>query len=107
MSYDLYLTIDTGSDERALVVECGNMTSNVAPMWRLAGANLAEFAGKTAADCLPLLRAAVASMEDNPAPYLELNPPNGWGSYDTCLEYLRGLVRHFAAHPLCTVEVSR
>lgn len=107
MSYDIYLSIDTGGSEPATVVECGNMTSNVAPMWRLAGADLAEFDGRTARDCLPALRLAIAAMEDDAAPYRALNPDNGWGSYESCLVYLRSLVADFAAHPLTQVRVSR
>lgn len=107
MSYDIGLTIDKGGPEPATVSGGRNMTSNVAPMWRLAGADLAEFHGKTAGDCLPVLRAAIADMEDNPGKYEPLNPDNGWGSYETCLGFLRELAGDFAAHPKATVAVWR
>ncbi|MGH3795966.1 MAG: hypothetical protein ACRDSP_13875 [Pseudonocardiaceae bacterium] len=84
-----------------------NMTSNVAPMWREAGADLAEFDGRAAAEVLPVLRTAIAAMEDDPAVYEAMNPANGWGDYDSCLEFLRELVKDFTAHPKATVVVSR
>jgi hypothetical protein len=107
MSYDVYLTIDTGGPEHALVTGGRNMTSNVAQMWRLAGADIAEFHGRIAADCVPLLRAAIADMEDHPGRFRPLNPANGWGSYETCLEFLRELLGDFVQHPKATVAVSR
>lgn len=107
MSYDIWLTIDTGGPEPAAVTEGRNMTSNVGPMWRLAGADLAEFHGKPAGDCLPLLRTAVATMRAEPATYSALNPDNGWGDYYGCVRFLEGLADDFEAHPKATVVVSR
>ncbi len=107
MSYDLWLTIDTGGPEPAVVADVGNMTSNVGPMWRLAGADLAGFHGKPVADCVDQLRAAVADMRANPGKYLPLNPPNGWGDYHGCLEYLTDMLAAFEAHPKATVMVFR
>lgn len=107
MSYDIWLTIDTGGPEPHVITGGGNVTSNVAPMWRLAGADLAEFDGLLAGNCLPALRAAVTAMETDPDKYKALNPPNGWGSYDTCLRFLRELLTDFEANPQATVRVSR
>lgn len=107
MSYDVYLSIDTGGPEPALVTDGRNMTSNVSPMWRLAGADIAAFHGRTAGECLPQLREAIERMETDPAPFRALNPANGWGSYETCLRFLRELAEDFVAHPKATVEVSR
>jgi hypothetical protein len=107
VSYDVWLEIDTGGPEPAVVSEARNMTSNVAPMWRLAGADLAHFAGMPAVECIPDLRKAIAKMEDDPAPYRALNPRNGWGDYESCLGYLRALLADFLNHPKATVKVSR
>jgi hypothetical protein len=107
MSYDIWLTIDTGGPEPATVADVGNMTSNVAPMWRLAGADLADFDGKTAGDCLDALRTAVGDMAAHPAKYEALNPPNGWGDQTGCLRYLMDVLATFELHPLATVVVSR
>ncbi len=107
MSYDIYLEIDTGGPEPAVIDNNHNMTSNVAPMWRRAGADLADFHGKPAADCIPLLRAAIADMKAHPGRYKPLNPENGWGSYEGCLLFLRELLEDFTRHPKATVAVNR
>lgn len=107
MSYDVWLEISTGGPEPVEVKGTDrNMTSNVAPMWRKAGADLAEFAGRTAGEVLPVLEAAIRAMVDNPADYEPLNPANGWGSYDTCLRFLNELRADFERHPRATIHVS-
>ena len=109
MSYDISLVIDTGGLAPATIggADFWNYTSNCARMWRLAGADLAEFDGKTAGACLIVLEAAVMTMKRDPLPYLALNPDNGWGSYDTLLPALDELAAMFRAHPKATVVVSR
>lgn len=107
MSYDIWLTIDTGGPEPATVADCGNMTSNVAPMWRLAGADLANFDGKQAGECIDQLRMAVQDMQIHPQRYAPLNPANGWGDYRGCRGYLASLLAAFEKHPHATVVVSR
>lgn len=98
MSYDIRLTIDTGGSEPATVWDGWNYTSNIAPMWRHAGADLAEFHGKKAGECAPLLAAAIERMEADPETYLAMNPPNGWGSYEGLLRALRDLLAALRAH---------
>ncbi len=105
MSFDVWLEIDTGGDEPAQVVDDLNMTSNVAPMWRRAGADLAEFDGRAAGDVLPMLQAAIAAMEADPETYRAMNPPNRWGDFDSCLSFLRRLRQEFTSHPKTTVRV--
>jgi hypothetical protein len=107
VSYDIWLTIDTGGPEPAAVGGSFNMTSNVAPMWRKAGCDLADVHGKVASEVIPDLRKAIADMADHPAEYLPLNPPNGWGDYAGCLEFLRELLAEFESHPKATVRVWR
>ncbi len=107
MSYDVWLVIDTGGPQPVEVTVGRNMTSNVGPMWRLAGADLAEFHGRIAGDVLPLLDAAITDMRSNPAKYRALNPANGWGNYERCLDFLRGLRADFENHPRAIVQVSR
>jgi hypothetical protein len=107
VSYDVSLTIDTGGPEPADVGSDHNMTSNVACMWRHAGCNLAECDGKTAADMLPMLAAAIAKMRAEPATYRAMNAPNGWGTYEGCLGFMERLHADWTAHPKATIRVSR
>lgn len=109
MSYDVSLVIDTGGSEPAEVVDVGNMTSNVAPMWRkaLPPDGIAGLHGRRCADVTGQLQLAVAHMENHPDFYRAMNPPNGWGDYESALDYLRKLRDAAAAHPLTTIEVSR
>lgn len=104
MSYDGWLQIDTGGPEPASVAELGNYTSNVAGMWALAlreageDIRLSDTDRRTAGEVLPLLRRAVAHMEDHPGVYRAMNPAS-WGNYEGALDYLRGVVRACAEHP--------
>lgn len=108
MSYDIYLTVDTGGEEFALLGDLDwNYTSNCGPMWRAAGADLAEFDGKPAGDCLPVLVDAIAEMRDNGAKYEAMNPPNGWGAYESLLPALHELAEASEKHPKAIVRVSR
>lgn len=106
MSYTIYLTVDTGGPERPWIFD-RNYTSNCSPMWRKAGANLAEMDGKLAADAEPILAFAIAAMRESPAEYKALNPPNGWGDYDGCIRFLTEIRDACVAHPKTTLEVSR
>lgn len=106
MSYDIWLEVNTGGPEPAQVGEDWNYTRNCGPMWRAAGVDLAEFDGKLADECLPVLRRAIDELRANEAKYVAMNPPNGWGSYDTLVPALERLAETFTRHPLAHVRVS-
>ena len=111
MSYDIWLEIDTGAGTMAEVAEVGNMTSNVAPMWRKAMPDeydgLAGLDGLRCSDVIDALRGAVDRMKAEPDAYRTMNPPNGWGDYESALEYLTNLCGLAMAHPACFIRVSR
>lgn len=108
MSYDIWLVIDTGGTEPARVGELDwNYTSNCGPMWRAAGADLAEFDGKPAGECFPILTDAIAELRANPEKYMAMNPPNGWGSYKSLIPALVELAKGLEPHPKAIVRVSR
>jgi hypothetical protein len=112
MSYDIWLTttVDTGAPEplSITVVEVGNMTSNVSGMWRKAlGHSLGDLDGRTAGDCTAALEQAVTAMDQDPEPYMAMEPANGWGSYDGALRYLRTLATGCAEHPKTVIRISR
>jgi hypothetical protein len=108
MSYDIDLTIDTGSDEPITAVEVGNYTSNVGPMWAdaLGGRLLREYHDAPCSEAAGPLAEAVQRMEVDPERYRVMNPPNGWGNYEGALAYLRELAEACARHPKCTIWIS-
>ena len=106
MSYDIWLSADLGGPE-PITFGDWNYTSNCGPMWRLAGADLAEYGGKPASECIPSLRAAIADMEANPGKYTPLNPENGWGSLASLIPALIELLELFESAPKAEVWVSR
>lgn len=106
MSYDVYLEIATGADEFAEVY-WRNHTSNTAIMWREAGCDIADFEGAKASDFAVSLARAIGNIEATPDHYARWNPPNGWGSVDTTLDFLRALQTACELHPSTIVRVSR
>lgn len=108
MSYDICLEADLGGPEPVRVGYLDwNYTSNCAPMWGEAGADLAAFHGKPARECEPLLCDAIIRMRLHPEKYLAMNPKNGWGSYETLLPKLEALLEAFREAPDARVYVSR
>jgi len=116
VSYDIYLEIDTGrtsidTNGQAVpdptTIWQGNCTSNVAPMWRHAGADLAALHRVSAPVAAEALAPAIRRMEEDPATYLAMNPANGWGNYNGCLQFLRDLHAACVDHPKTTVSVWR
>lgn len=109
MSYDIHVDL-------APCAHCGrgaqamgewSFTSNCAPMWRKAGADLATFDGKTAGECVPIVRSAIATIESDIPTYEAMNSPNGWGSVYTLLPALVALAELFEAYPAGIVRVRR
>lgn len=106
MSYDVSLYVDTGAGH-TVDAAWWNMTSNVAPMWRAAGLDLAEFDGKPATELVKPLRNALVELIRNPDPYRAMNPENGWGSYEGCVAFLQKILAGCDEHPFARVSVSR
>lgn len=114
MSLDLwlYVEVDTGyrgTDAPQWSSEGVNITHNLAPMWRLAGVYDALYnaQGEVAGGHIATLRKGLAHMEDNPSEYRPLNPPNGWGSYEIALAWLRSWIGICVMHPKARIGVSR
>lgn len=112
MSYDIYLTMNTGGLERATVCDVGNHTSNTSPMWRHAfaetGGDWDALPGSLAIDQRKAIAAALDHMRDpaNRATYEAMNPSNGWGSHASATRYIERLLDACNAHPLAMIEVS-
>lgn len=53
------------------------------------------------------LRAGIAKMESDPEAYRAFNPPNGWGSYDVFIPWIRRYLEACEKYPEATVSVWR
>lgn len=110
MSYDVYLTIDTGGDRPAIVTEICSPTYNLAPMLRAAlGTDMRDHGegsldGMLASDALRIVKRALESMALDPERFKALNPPNGWGTYEDCVEFLQWLHDACTDNPKATVR---
>ena len=111
MSYDVDLVDNYCAHckrgENVLGTGGWNYTSNMAPAWCAAGADLAKFDGKPARDCAPVLGAAIDKMTAFPEFFATFDAPNGWGSMRTLVPALRQLLAAMEAHPDAIVEVRR
>lgn len=105
MSYDVYLEVDAGGPE-PIEAYWRNHTSNTAGMWRKAGLDIRACSGVGAAQFAEGLAGALTAMRESPSDYLPMNPPNGWGSYETTLEFLGDLLGACQMYPRATVRVS-
>jgi hypothetical protein len=65
-----------------------NYTSNMGQMLRQANFDWDEINGKTTEEALPHLERLIKALESEPDAYRALNPPNGWGDYDSFLAML-------------------
>ncbi len=100
------------------VVEVGNITSNVGGMYRKAmpgpypgggryggtgeaypTGGLKGLSGLTVKEALPILEKGLDHMRSHKDAYVEMEPPNKWGSYEGALGYLDRLYH-------CTKEAS-
>lgn len=86
-----------------------NYTSNVTPMWKEAGVYDALYfsEGKTTAEVVIAVSKGVLDMEENPEKYRAMNPPNGWGDYDSALKFLQEFLIECAEDPDAVIGVSK
>ena len=116
MSLDVYLElkVDTGKPEpKTFCVYEANYTHNCNTMAKEAG--LYQYVWRPeecsdiqcAGDLIEPLRAGIKLMEDDPQRFIALNPPNGWGSYNTFLPWLRRYLKACIEYPKATIRVSR
>ena len=60
-----------------------------------------------AGDLIEPLSCGVAKMEAEPERFKALNPPNGWGSYDGFVPWIKRYLEACREHPEALVSVSR
>lgn len=101
MSYDVYLKHGT------LDKDLGNYTYNCSPMFHKgAGKSLSDLDNLKASKAAVYLRKGYEWMRDNPEECRKMNPSNGWGNYDSWLEYIGGILKECEANPDATLVVS-
>ena len=105
MSGNLYLEIDTGGTEPATIWD-RNYTHNTNRMLRAAGFGFRDIDGMSAADAVARIEDAIRELKANPDRYREMNPENGWGSYEGILDVLCEFAQACHEHPKTTVAVS-
>lgn len=111
MSYCVSLTIRTSNDDLEpgawATIWSETITSNLAPMWREAGLDLAECHGQNAGECEASIRAAADAIERDVMRFAKLSPANGWGDLPGCVAFLRRLSLKCRQRPLCTIYIHR
>lgn len=105
MSYDVDLIVDTGAGHYASAWDY-NITYNLGPMMRAVGIDLNELHKTRADEAHRLLTPACEELAAHRDKYAVHNPPNGWGNYDICLEFLREFRDACETHPLTKVHVT-
>ena len=78
-----------------------NYTYNVSPMWydAIRKTGIRTHYGMTGKQALVPLRKIRQHMEDNRTRLLKLNPPNGWGNYDSALSFVNDLIQASVRNP--------
>lgn len=107
MSWDLDAYVEV--DGNTITVGDWNYTHNCNGMVRAAGVPdwLHWDDGISSPDLAAKLATAITAMEANPAKFQEMNPSNGWGSYDTLLPVLREIYAKALEFPSARWTVSR
>jgi len=125
MSYDTSIIIDTGGEYPAEVEEVGNYTSNVSLMYHLVlpgpyqgggkyngygesepRGGLPGLSGLPCPEAAEILEKAIADMITRREEMTSLNPPNGWGNYESALKYLQRIYWACLKHPKATLAVN-
>ena len=110
MSYDIWATVAPAQNRFSTCLDLGNMTSNVAPMWRTACPSLDGLAGidgKAGVEVAIALRKGLRFMYRQRRDLEKLNPSNGWGNFPAAFRYFAAVTRAANDHPEAIFHVSR
>lgn len=92
------LSISVGP--RGDMMHVAGITHNVHRAAREAGAHfLWSMKGERAGDFVVALQTALAALEFDPARFRAYDDPNGWGTYDGLVRFVRTCLEVFQAHP--------
>lgn len=112
LDIDLYMDIDVGKEKphRVCLYE-SNITHNLGDMAekaRLYGMlwHPEKFGFKHASEMIDPLKKGIEDMESNSAEYKKLDTPNGCGTYEDFLPWLKELLAACEEYPAANIEVS-
>jgi hypothetical protein len=107
MSWDVWLAAHVGRDSGPvqLAETDWNYTSNAGPMlaFTMGWGSMSALDGLSGQEAAELLDQAVCGLEVDEVRCRELEPQNGWGSYDTFLDAMRRLLDIASQHPRAVV----
>ena len=108
MGYRVSFSIDTGGEEPYFLEQSFGHTYNCVQMFRevLGKEGINSLDTMQAKDCILALENAIIYMEFFPEKFKPMEPPNGWGTYETALDFLREILVMAQAHPKTTIHVS-
>ena len=112
MSLDIGLQIEVdtgGAAPHTVELFETNITHNLWSMWLKAGVYDALYMseGMKASEVLPVLQAGYDRMLADPPTYEALNAPNGWGTYEQAMPWLKRLIDGFSQHPKGKVWICK
>jgi hypothetical protein len=78
-------------------VDCFNITHNLSKMAEAAGVYMELWRGdevgiKTANQLVSPLQDGLSRLRSDPEKYMEFNPANGWGDYDTLVRFIQQML---------------
>lgn len=106
MSLDLWMSCD----------HCGqsvgdfNYTWNCSPMWyavREQDRAMIPIEGMTGEESIAILQDGLDKLKATPEKFIAMNPANGWGSYDSFVEWIENLLKHAKEYPRLKWSASR
>lgn len=108
VSWDVCCTIDAGGPEPAGLDGLDeNYTYNCAPMFdEAAGMEFSELNGCPASEVARIIGTALVRMREDRPKYEAMNPSNGWGSYETFVQFLEKIADFCRRHPRATLRVT-
>lgn len=104
------MSLDIGLAKMQMAeVYSANYTHNVTHMWRLAGVYDALYnsEGKKAEEILLELERGLNAMKAEPEKYRALNPVNGWGKYESAVEFLEKFLQACYENSSAVITVSK
>ena len=105
MSWDFHINIDAGGEDPITIGDI-NYTHNCNPMLRDVGIEMEDLIGRNAGEVGGIYKQGLEKLKANPEKYISMNPPNGWGSYETLLPVLEEVIKLCERAPKGTVYIS-